>query len=311
MIKFIKPFIIVLISFLSIWVIYSFVHRQFKPSQIKGNWPLVVSAEINEGKLALLKKIFSQSFQYLDRGKQSFVFLSEDQHYVLKFFDIHCLRSGNFPFLFPVEEDYCFKKLKQLFQGYEMGQLDDLKNTGLIFVQLAPDSSYHLHVTVIDRFHIAHDIDLSEVPFVLQQKAIPLRNLITLLLSQGNVEKAKQYFREVVDMYVDGYKRGIVDLDHNFMYNTGFVANQPIRIDLGRLQLDESVKNPKIFCKDLEKVVIRRLGEWLNRHFPFYREEILKDLQIKLGEVCAASADSQSFIDQGDCLINLEKLKPL
>lgn len=261
---------------------YSFYDRQFRLANIKGEWPKADTHPIGDKQKAFLSDVFSQPFNYLDRGKQSFVFVSQDQQYVLKFFDARCLRSGALPFFISIKKERCEKKMKRLFEGYQVALENSPDNSGLLFVQLAPDSSYHLFVKVVDRFNIKHQIDLSEIPFALQRKATSLRVLISSLLQEGKVEEAKHRFRQIIDMYVEEYQQGIWDLDHNFMYNTGFVDNKSLRIDLGRLQKNEKIKNSKVYKKDLEKIFIGRLGGWLERHFPKYRQEILEDMQKKI-----------------------------
>lgn len=272
-----------------ILIIFSFFDRQFKLSNVQGNWPLVESSQITDKQQLYLQQVFSQPFRYLDRGKQSFVFISQDQRYVLKFFDNRCLRSGMLPFLFSIKEKRCKKRLAQLFNGYQTTAALDPDHTGLLFLQLAPDPSYSLHINVIDRFGIRHEINLAEVPFVLQEKAVPLRELISSLLSEGNVAEAENRLHQLIEMYVDGYQRGIVDLDHNFMYNTGFVGDRPIRIDLGRLKTNEKIKDPETYRQDMEKVFVKRLDEWLERHFPKYRQEILQDTKAKVEQVFVSS----------------------
>lgn len=79
-------------------IIFLFFDRQFKLSNVKGNWPLVESSQITAKQQLHLQQVFSQPFLYLDRGKQSFVFISQDQRYVVKFFDNRCLRSGMLSF---------------------------------------------------------------------------------------------------------------------------------------------------------------------------------------------------------------------
>lgn len=264
---------------------FSFYDRQFKLANIQGTWPIAESSSIANEKQLLLQKVFSQPFQYLDRGKQSYVFISQDQRYVLKFFDNRCLRSGMLPFFFSIKEKQCAKKLSRLFRGYQTAITMDMNQTGLLFVQLVPDKSYKLDVNVTDRFNIHHEINLAEVPFVLQEKAVQLRELITSLLNEGNVTEAESRLHQIIDMYVDGYKKGILDLDHNFMYNTGFVDDRPIRIDLGRLKISEKIKDPNVYQQDLNKVFIKRLDQWLKRHFPNYRQEILENIQKKLEKV--------------------------
>ncbi|HEV8051596.1 MAG TPA: hypothetical protein VGP47_03810 [Parachlamydiaceae bacterium] len=280
-----KSLLLVAGTLFALVIAYSYYDRQFKLSNIKGNWPETYSARIAPDQLPHLNETVSQPFYYLDRGKQSFVFISQDRKYVLKFFDNRCLRSGMLPFLFSIGKKKCSKKLKRLFEGYQIAQSHDATNAGLLFLQLAADPSNHLQVVVKDRFGLDHVINLSEVPFVIQEKAIPLRQLISSLLEKGNVEEAKFRFRQIIDMYVDEYQHGIFDSDHNFMYNTGFVDNRPLRIDLGRLRLEEAIKDPEVYEEDLEKIGIQRLGDWLERHFPQYRKEILEDMKSKLKEI--------------------------
>jgi len=277
-----KSLIVTTIFFVFILLGYSYYDRQFRLSNIKYIWPNATVSQITEERLEYLNKIFSQPFHYLDRGKQSFVFESQDKKYVLKFFDNRCLRSGKFSFLISIKKNQCEKKLNRLLIGYQVAETHDVENTGLLFLQLVPDPAYRLKVNLTDRFSLSHVIDLSEVPFVLQEKAIPLRKVISGLLKKDNVVAAEKRLREIMDMYVNEYQRGVIDLDHNFMYNTGFVDGHPIRIDLGRLTYEDKIKDPILYRYDLEKVFIGRLGSWLDRHFPKYKEEIMRDMQNKL-----------------------------
>jgi hypothetical protein len=276
--KSLKLLCIIAGTFIVVLVLYSFYDRQFKLSNIQGDWPRAENPKTSEKELLVLREAVSQPYHYLDRGKQAYVFVSQDQRYVLKFFDNRCLRSGTLPFFFSISEKRCQKKLSRLFRGYQTARFDP-EHSGLLFLQLAPDPLNQLHVSVTGRFGIKHEINLAEVPFALQEKAVPLRELINALLREGKVKEAKSRLHQIMDMYLEGYQKGIVDMDHNFMYNTGFVGEHPIRIDLGRLKQNDSIKDPTVYTQDLEKVFHKRLGEWLDRHFPKYRDEILQDIK--------------------------------
>jgi len=280
----IKRFIFFALLMSSLFTGYFFYDRQFKLSNIKGNFPYVEVLERVED-LNELKNVFAQPFYFLDRGKQSYVFESQDKRYVVKFFDNRCLRSGKFSFFFSIKKKRCDKKLKLLFDGLQLASQLGPETTGLLFVQLIPDSRLGIHAQLIDRFGFTHDIDLATVPFAVQQKAIQLRSMITDLLNLGNVEEAVQHLDQVIDMYVEGYENGIVDLDHNFMYNTGFIGNRPIRIDVGRLKYDEKIKNKQYYLEDLHKVFIGRLEKWLDRHFPQYKNVVVQEIQAKLRKI--------------------------
>lgn len=279
LVKYLRFLLLLLAIALLSWFSYAFFDRQFKLSNVTGNWPKVEATPLTVEQQEQLKDLFASPFHYLDRGKQSFVFVSNDSQYVLKLFDARCLRSGDFSFFFSITEEHCAKKLAQLFEGYRVAETYDSGHTGLVALQLVSDPSYSLPITLIDRFGLYHNIDLAAVPFAVQQKAIPLREVISALLAKGEVNGAAEHLQRILDMYVQGYQKGVIDTDHNFMYNTGFVDDHPIRIDLGRLQFQEAVKDPSVYRQDLDKVFIERLGEWLERHFPKYRHQILIDMK--------------------------------
>jgi len=263
------------------FAVYEAYQRQFKLENIR-----LDSAEsklpVNSDELKLLQDVLSQPYTYLDRGKQSFVFLSQDQRYVLKFFDTRNLR----PRYFSSEVRRSYKrKIARLITGYRTAFDHDRDHSGLLYVQLQPNPEVKLVVDLIDRFGFQHKINLGKVPFIVQQRAIPTRHLITAMLEKGNTAEAIQFLRKMIDMYMDEYQRGLFDRDHNFMHNTGFIDGQPVRIDQGRLKVDESFKDPRIFMPDLRKITIDRTGGWLSRHFPQYREEILSAMQTKLDEI--------------------------
>lgn len=261
------------------YVGYRFYDQQFHIANITIAEGVGQGSENSAKDIQALEEIFSQPFHYLDRGKQSYAFVSTNGKYVLKFFDVRCLRSGAIPLLAPVGKKSCARKLRRLMQGYLVAQKYDRDNTGLLFVQLAPDDRYTIIVKVIDRFGLTHEIDVAKYPFALQLKAKPTREVITTLLSNGDVLGAITSLKHLIAMYVDEYQRGVRDLDHNIMYNTGFVGDNPIRFDVGRLTFSEENKNPIVYTKDLEKVVIGRVGEWLERYFPQYHDEILIELR--------------------------------
>lgn len=277
-----KWFATVLILAFTAFSIYLFVSKQFSIEHIKAEWEIEDIA-YDEFDNKTLELRLSQSFSYLDRGKQSYVFASEDGLYVLKFFDTRRL-AGKDP-VFSLKPESAERKKEQLLEGYKLAYSKDRDHAALIYVQLMPQAGMNINVTLKDRFGIKHVVDLGSVPFILQYKAVPTRKVVSNLLSKGEVTQVKSYLRLLVDMYLDEYSRGLHDNDHNFMYNTGFIGTTPVRIDVGRLSADQQFKDPKIYAADLRKVFQDRLGEWLQRHFPQYRKELLEDMKDKLDRV--------------------------
>jgi hypothetical protein len=266
---------------------HSFYDRQFHLENITfhGLSPLETPQIVEQR--AFLDKIIDQPFYYLDRGKQSFVFVSADDKYVLKFFDVKCSWSGGM--LSSLSSEDCQKKLLRLIHGYRIADAYDRDYGGVLFTQIVPNPSLQLNVIVTDRFGFKHTIDLSSVPFVVQKKAVPTRTVLTALLINHDVSAACHKLRQIIDMYVEEHRRGLWDSDHNFMYNTGFIDDQPVRIDLGRLSLDEEKQNPQIFAREIKKIAFDRLEDWLERHFPLYSTQILADMHDKIDEVLSNS----------------------
>lgn len=270
-------------TIIGLCVLANVASRQFRLGNITGESPNTKSVIfLNKDQEALIHRILEQPFTYLDRGKQSFAFASKDGQYVLKFFDFGAIKLAA-PLPFPKKNG--LKKLSRLFNGYRNAYEKDLDHTGILFLQLSPNPFLKHTANVIDRFGWHHIISLNEMPFVIQFKAIPTRLVIAKLLEKGDVAAAKHYLGLIIDMYLSEYQRGLYDRDHNFMYNTGFVENVPIRIDAGRLRYDERYKNPDFYLKDLKKVSLNRVEGWLQRHFPQYRADIMSEMQRKIQEI--------------------------
>lgn len=276
-IKFIfAAFVVFVVSYFG----YVAFQKQFQLKNISLNEEL--SSSIDGDIPISLDGIINQPFSYLDRGRQSFAFVSGDGRYVLKFFDTRCLRNDLLPYFGAISKKKCLKKISRLIAGYSLASQEDRKYSGLIYFQ--PKSNERLADKVVhlaDRFGISHAIDLGSVPFVVQYKAIPTREIITQLLEKGDVDGVKNRLKQIISMYMDEYQRGIYDRDHNFMYNTGFLGNEVMRIDVGRLRSVEQIKDPQVYRRDLQ-ILSRRTDEWLGRHFPQYRNAIMAYMQSYL-----------------------------
>jgi len=261
---------------------YQFVDRQFREANILFQPPFRYTVDPpTSDQTTLLNTIFSRPIRYLDRGRQSYVFSSDDRQYVIKFFDAGVLK----PSLFGRSLATLEKRTKRLFEGYQVAYTKSRDVTGLVYTQLAPTKLGGLKGRVIDRFGFEHSIYLERVPFVVQKKVIPTREVITELLEKGEVEKAKLRLRAIVDLYVSEYQQGLIDGDRNFMYNSGFIDGNVVRIDAGRLRIDTRYKDIEVFYPDLKKIALGRVSGWLGRHFPEYKKLLLADMKAKLEEI--------------------------
>lgn len=259
---------------------YEFFDRQFSLNNISGLVSNVRIEPLMGEEKDLLKAVLNQPYAYLARGRQCYAFVSQDGQYVCKFFDLRRYKPHGLTSLLPSNPARMQKKMNRLLNGYKLAYEHDRDFSMILFLQLQPNASLQQQVTVTDRFGFKHVLDLDDVPFVIQRKAIPAREEITKLLLKDDLEGAKRRFRQLMEMYAAEHRQGIFDRDRNFMYNTGFVGEKPMRLDVGRLRADERLKNYDFSRQELDKIIFERAGGWLQRHFPQYREEILDDLQV-------------------------------
>lgn len=277
---------------------YNFHTRDFRPSNIKMDLPHRAEWDIpppNAVEKGTISQILSQNFSFLGKGNQVYAFESQDGQYVLKFFRFSHLKPGSWlsplstiPFIdryIQKQERIKHRKLERIFNAYHLAYSKDRDHSGLLYVQLNPENRINQLVRVYDKLGISYEIDLNQTVFVLQHKAIPLRIFISDLFAKNDLSNAKKYFRDVIDMYIREYQRGIFDHDHNIMYNIGINKDLPMRIDIGKIVYDPDYTKPEVYREDLHKVVFVRIDKWLKTHFPEYREEIVKDLDDKLNDL--------------------------
>lgn len=241
-----------------------------------------------------LNAILDQPFHYIGKGAQSYAFASQDNRYVLKFFKFKHLKPSWFVDLLP--NVYPFKnyketqsarkqkKLEGVFEGYRLAYQVHKEDSGIIYIHLNPSDNLHKTVVIKDKLGFTRHVDLDKFVFILQEKARTTRNVMKDLLNAGDTETAKVRIRQIFDLYVSEYQKGIYDRDHGVMHNTGFVNTKPIHLDVGKLTDAPMMKDPKIAEEDLEKIAYK-FHTWLHSNYPKYAAEMDKDMEMKLSEI--------------------------
>lgn len=226
-----------------------------------------------------LAQIVKQKFYYLGKGAQVYAFGSEDGQYVLKFFKFKHIRPSFLISLLPStgflgeiklkNQQRKIRKLEGVFQGHAIAFEHDRENAGLIYMHLNPTNSLNLHVELIDKIGIARKIDLDQTVFVLQKQGQTLRDVFTDLLDKQNIDLASQRALQVLDMYVDEYKKGVWDRDHGITHNIGFIKDQPFHLDVGKISYAASPQLASFYESDLRHVA-RKMKLWVHENYPQY-----------------------------------------
>ncbi len=232
----------------------------------------------------------NQPFYYLGEGGQSYVFRSEDQKYVLKFFKFHRFRAPWFVSYLPslaffdeIKEKSISKREKRLvkvLRGHQVAYEYIRNEAGLAFVQLTPDNS-EKKVLIFDKKGKEKLVDLGRMPFILQEKGEPLNVVFSRLLDQGLVEAMKEKIDRIFAFYLGNYRKGVMDEDHGIMHNLGFLGDRPIHLDAGEFIQDERIKQKELIEIEMH-IIAQKMSVWVEKKYPQYAREISLHIQDQL-----------------------------
>ncbi len=223
-----------------------------------------------------LQEALSQTYTYLESGSQSYAFVSEDNAYVIKFFKHKRWRLNPLidalplpPSLSAKRERWKQKKKETVdatFESCVTSYREFKDETGLLFVHLNKSSLNHI-LTVKDRIGFKHQIELGNVEFVIQKKAIPTGPYLLSLKEKGKTEEAKKALSALLDFTVKRAEKGYSDKDPHLIRNFGFINDQAIEIDIGGFHRDPK-KDLNYFHSHEMKKIKRKLLPWLEENYP-------------------------------------------
>ncbi len=257
-------FLIVILS-LAIHLVSHF-KTNFHPQDFQHGFHPSFSTHVQNVDDHKIHSVLSQPFTYLSQGKQVTVFESADQQYVIKLFNpMRPLKKGWYSKI-GLWKHYCSLKwilrerfnkqerLKKLFERHKMAY-ELLKNeTGLVYVHLNPSKLADQTLQITDNKGQLHVLYLKKTPFILQKKAELVSKRLSQLLELGKTEEAKAHIQTLRSFFMERAKKGITDRIQTIHNNYGFIGNQPIQIDVGRIRYDEKIKHsPDIELKRILK----------------------------------------------------------
>lgn len=274
--------------------LYFYTTDDFRLSNISYEMPYQQSWEIPflpQEQEEQLQKILSQQFSYLGKGAQSYAFASDDGRYVLKFFKFKHLRPSWFQNLLPsigfiktYKEKQSARKRRKLygvFQGYKIAYDHHKNESGLLFIQLNRQDNPNRTVIIRDKIGLKRTVELEHIPFILQEKGQTLRVVLNSLLQQGDVRGAESRIGKIFDLYASEYGKGIYDHDHGVMYNTGFVGDRPIHLDVGKMVQEDSMKQRQVAKQDMQLVAVK-MNAWIEKFYPQYHPQLSEYIKQKI-----------------------------
>lgn len=243
-------------------------------------WETPCLAESEE----MVRNIFEQPFSYLARGDQCYVFVSQDQKYVLKFFRQNHMRPPAWANVLPsfMREDlfrFKGKKLFDDFKSYTIAFKELKEETGLVFLHLNKTDNLGSTVTLIDKIGIAHRIPLDSMEFLLQKRAELLYPTLEECIKKKEIEAAKTTLSELVCLLMKTrYEKGIYDTDPDLNTNFGCIGTTPVQIDIGRFKRAKTRKDQEQCREEIAKIT-DNLHQWLQGRSQELDDHLLKTIE--------------------------------
>jgi hypothetical protein len=233
----------------------------FSPALIEAAYPEErMSAPVSE-----VQSLLMQPFYYLSKGRQSFVFQSQDGQVVLKFFNRKYLEMPWYGFLWEKKER-AKRSLRRFF--YENSYPIALQEFGEEILYLHLRSSDTLPVlSIVDQASRSYEVDLNKVSFVLQRKGDSFFPRLEEIYQTQGLEGLYQQIDSFVAAVGQRISRQIADADTDVGNNWGYVEGRLFHLDPGRLYYDPTLKNPERIQREWHNAT-RGLHKWLKIHHP-------------------------------------------
>jgi len=236
-----------------------------------------------------IDEILDQKFKYLSKGCQTYVFVSEDNDYVIKFVRFHRYKIPLWLTVLDFFEAYKTKRqsykdklLKDSLQSYNIANNFLKDETATIYVHLNRTSCFNNKLEIKDRFHRKYLIDLDRSGFIIQKKVKTFENVLDI--NKHNEIELKRLASSFIDTTFSIYKKGFINDDYNCVKNSGIIDNRVIHTDLGSFLKKDEMVNKDIFKNEMIRFM-RNFKKWSDKNAPFlsnYIDEEIKQKTVNL-----------------------------
>jgi len=232
---------------------------------------------LNESENKELTVALAQPYFYLSKGCQSYVFISQDGQYVIKFFKYQRFRLQPWLQYFPPlpafvayreeKKEKKWQKLNSFIVSWKIVAEQLRDESGLVYVHLNKTTHLNKILEISDKIGMKHKLDLDQMEFCVQRRADMLCDVLLKYKNRQEGAKAQLLIDQLLALILSEYARGLADNDHALMQNTGVAKDKPIHIDVGRFEVDEEMKNPAKYKQEFFTKTFR-FKQWLAKHYP-------------------------------------------
>lgn len=234
--------------------------------------------------------ILDQSFRYLDKGTQFFVFESEDKQHVIKFLRDHHLKPKFWVHLlrFPKFLDHYRKteishreeKCRKTTKGCQIAFERMQEKLGLVAMFFS--ANVQKSITVFDKIGRKHWIELKKTHFIIQKKADYMLEE-ALLSAKGEREK----LFSLVDLFFKGItyrcKKNICNSDPNVFKNFALINDSVVEVDFGDFFDNGKTLRPELFHHEINRYA-KSFRKWASKNMPQILPCIDQQLEKELAQ---------------------------
>lgn len=194
--------------------------------------------------------ILNQSFHYLDKGSQCYVFASEDGKYVLKFFRFNRYRLPSFqkylilpPFIAEIQKQRIQlkeEKIRLLRESCRIAYQQLRDDAGLVYLHLNKTTHLNQKIRIYDKLKREYTIDADHFCFYVQKRGEHIYPYLLRLLKEGRRDEVKTALTDLVQLLNRRIQKNITDHDAVIHKNSGFLEGKPFFLDVGQFAWEES-----------------------------------------------------------------------
>lgn len=228
--------------------------------------------------IAKVNLILRQKFSYLGKGGQTYALVSEDQRYILKIVKQKHHRfniAEEVLFQLPFTENWenartqrISKRLQEFLSSCLLCYEELPEESRLLYVHFLPTQNMPQKALIVDNLGFTHEVDLNTIDFMLQEKAETVEAKIRSLVEKGDYGTAKEALQNIINLLVTCSKKGIMDTDPAILQNVGFVGNQAMFMDVGRIVKNKKIKEDPGFYQGYMSSHVEGLNAWARANFP-------------------------------------------
>ena len=195
----------------------------------------------------LLDQISSEPFTLLGSGKECYAFVNESGTIVVKFFKQKHMCTQSILNYIPLAQH--LKMLHQetitrrthhrnrIFSSYQIAYEHLPFQTGILYLHLNKTTNLKRPILIIEPSGKKHTLELDNMEFLVQRRALPIFDIINILIQQNKVEIAKAAITSILNLITVRQNLGIGDDDINCERNLGLIDHQAVQIDIGEFFL--------------------------------------------------------------------------